>query len=96
MDKPKPNVRKILDLDDCLKYATEQKILTEWACQRLIEYYQGDGETYWDFHRGDIEDENGMTSEQAKYFMKFYKEFEDCETTDGEFKYITFDCTVYS
>ena len=86
----------ILDFDDCIEECLKLTILTKDEADALIRYMkEGLEGRYWDIFLNDIEEENGMSSENAKAFKQFYDKYKKYEQEEDEFKWIAFDCTVW-
>jgi hypothetical protein len=92
MTKKKPP----LDLDKCLTDSIKDKTITKNDAEAILEYSMGLGESYWEMHWGDIEEQNGMSEKEAEAFTRFYNKYKKNEVVDGKYKHILFDCSIYS
>jgi hypothetical protein len=71
----------IIDLYAALQEAIREKLITEKEADAIAEYSQsGEGGSYWEMHWGDIEEENGMSTEEAMAFKKVYKKIQRIRT----------------
>lgn len=87
-----------LDFDKCLTESIKDKTITKKEAYAIIiiAYAMGLGESYWEMHWGDIEEQNGMSEKEAEAFARFYNKYKKNEVVDSGFKHILFDCSVYS
>jgi len=85
-----------IDLDDCLTKSIKDKTITQKEADVIVNYCKEYGESYWELHWDDIEEQNGMSESEADAFKRFYLKFKKHEVKDDDFQWILFDCSVYS
>lgn len=82
----------VIDLNSCLDECMRQKILSKKDMNIIIKYVKEEQikdsccKIYWE----DIEDENGMSDEEAKAFKSFYNKYRKYEKGIGKARYIIF------
>ena len=98
VEKPVCKMVPLLNLDKCLTYAIQKRVIKDSDANDILEYMKGIcvESGYWDMHWMDIEEENGMESGQAKSFKAFYELFKEYEIEDGTFPHLHFDVGVYT
>jgi hypothetical protein len=85
-----------LDIDECIEASIKDGTLSKKEAGLLREYAAGAGEAYWEMHWMDIEEQNGMEPEEAEAFARFYNKYKENEVQQQEFKWILFDCSLYT